>query len=110
MSDAGGLQVDPVGLLEVAGKGPGPLDDAGFLAGSDWLSNATAITFVPGMERGMDPSHRFRPNFGGRACRQTAPPRGTILKCRASRFRQPGNWDSDTSKTEMAVSMNLTVI
>jgi hypothetical protein len=95
MSDAGGLQVDPVGLLEVAGKGPGPLDDAGFLAGSDWLSNATAITFVPGMERGMDPSHRFRPNFGGRACRQTAPP--------AAQFLNAGRVGFDNQATGTAI-------
>jgi hypothetical protein len=70
----GGLQSTQVALLEVAGKEPGPLDDADFLVGSDWLSNATAITFAAGMRGGMDPSHRFCPNFWGRACRQTAPP------------------------------------
>lgn len=58
----GGLQSTQV---EVAGKGPGPLDDADFLVGSDWLSNATAITFAAGMRGAWTHHTGSAPILGG---------------------------------------------
>jgi len=96
--------------LEVAGKVPGPLHDDEPSGGLRLAVKCRRHHFCARDERGVWTHHTGScPNFGGGLVGKQLP-RSTMLKCRASRFRQPENWDSDTSKTEMVVPMNLTVI
>jgi hypothetical protein len=72
MSDAG-TTVDPSGIVGSGWKrARGPWMTLTFV-GSDWLSNATAITFVAGM-RGTWTHTGSAPILGGGLASKTAPP------------------------------------
>jgi hypothetical protein len=58
------------------------------------------------LRQGYGPITQVLPQSWGRACRQTAPPQHNV-ECRASRFRQPENWDSEYEQTRNGLSMNF---